>query len=407
MSDSILDVVPKGRVHAPPRREFVVQKNGQVRHAGSTHAEDRWVTTFRRRAEEHFYVFAKSVMNRPYLTKELHLPICEFIQRVPPRRKLIEVFRGGGKTSLVGHCLPLHMHIQRKAANCYFPNESGREQRGLLIGETLARASDSLRVIRSACEENELLRALWPDCFWPTMKQARKWNDIEVILPRDHEWPDPTFRAIGCGQAITGAHPSYFVKDDLTTIEAANSQVTMQAAIDWHIASRAMLARPTDLEFTICTRWALWDLPAWIEEHDPSVEVFKRALVEEDDAGVEHITYPRFTASDGVAYGYVWEGEEKSVEYLKKDNGVLYPLLYLNKADDPSLVEFQASQLREYRIVDGAIEFDEDERDVALAELKAQAKEHFPRATYVGQQLTPTVMQEIFSRRHEHIRLVT
>lgn len=396
---------------APPREEFVVQPNGQVRQAGATQPEDNFVSRFRKAAQGDLYIFVKSVLGRAYLTPEIHLPLCRFLQTTPPRRKMAEIFRGGAKTSIVSHGLPLHVHIQDRETNCYFPGEDGRSQRGLLIGETLAREQDAMMVISSACETNQLLRAFWPEHFWENpRKQSKKWNSSEILLPRsraDEEWPDPTFRAIGCGQAIVGAHPSYFIKDDLVTEAAANSPLIMQTAIDWHIQSRAMLARVTDLEFIIGTRWAIYDLYSFIEEHDPSMEIFKRALVEEDTEGKEYITYPRFTAADGMEYGYVWAGDEKSIEYLKKDNGPLYPLLYLNKADDPTLVDFSADQLRHYTLTAGNLHFDEDDRDIRLAELKSMAKQNFPRATFQGQKLTPTVMQEMFARRNEHIRLVS
>ena len=96
------------------------------------------------------------------------------------------------------------------------------------------------------------------------------------------------------------------------------------------------------------TRWAVYDLYEFIEQEDPSVEVYKRAGVE-----------------DGVS---IWP-EMFSLETharLRKEFGTLYPLLYLNSATDPALTDFDLEQIRVFRVEGDKIAFDETEQDLLL-----------------------------------------
>lgn len=332
--------------------EVVVDKaTGLARQAGAAQAEGPWVDGLRRRAESSLYVFAKGILGREYLTVGLHKPVCAWLQQRPPDRKLLLLPREHCKTTLVAHALPLHILIQPQESNLYFPGAAGEDQRVVLAGETDTRATDALRVIKATTENNDVLRAFWPHRVWDKpSQQALKWNDKEIILPRKSEWPDPSIRCIGVGGAVTGSHPSVLIKDDLVTLEAANSPTVMQTAITWHIASRALINAPGCLEYTIGTRWAVNDLYEYIQTNDPSVEHMTRAVVEN---GVP--IYPQMFSLEKVGQ-------------LHREFGVLFPLLYMNSAADPSLVDFDMSMIRDFEIRNGMICFQEDERDLAIAE---------------------------------------
>ena len=253
-----------GEAFAPPPKEFITSTPGatspKVRQAGADPHHQTWVKAFREKAERHLYVFTKSVLGRLYLTQRLHLPLCQFLQDITATRKMALVPRECGKTTIVSHALPLHIIIQPRASNIYFPGEHGYDQRIIIASKAARLACDSLRIIQSASESNQLLKTLWPERFWDDRKQARAqskaWSNNELILPRDqsNEWPDPTFRAVGVGAAITGSHPSVLIKDDLINEEDHSSPVIMQTAIQWHTVSRALINRPGTLEFIIGTR---------------------------------------------------------------------------------------------------------------------------------------------------------
>jgi hypothetical protein len=359
--------------------EIVVDRaTGQARQAGATEAEGAWIEGVKRRAEASLYVFAKAILGRDYLTKSLHRPVCEWLQARPPDRKLLLLPREHCKTTIVAHALPLHILIQPRDHNVYFPGMAGEDQRVVLAGETDQRTTDALRVIKAATETNEVLRALWPHRVWDRpSQQALKWNDKEIILPRKAEWPDPSIRCIGVGGAVTGSHPSVLIKDDLVTLEAANSPTVMQTAITWHIASRALINAPGCLEYTIGTRWAVNDLYEYIQRNDPSVESITRAVVE-NGAPI----YPQMFSLEKVAQ-------------LQREFGVLFPLLYMNSAADPTLVDFDMTMLRDFEISGGLLRFQEDDRDLAIAE-----RQKLPAAAAAvpqGAGLGPRTWQSVYT----------
>lgn len=376
------------RDEAPAPTEIVVDRQtGQARMAGADQADGNWIRGVRRRAEANLYFFAKAILGREYLTRDLHRPICDWLQARPPDRKLLLLPREHCKTSIVGHALPLHILIQPPEANAYFPEQKGEDQRVTLVGETDTRSKDALRVIKAACEANELMRALWPHRMWDKpQQQAPKWNDNEIILPRKSEWPDPSIRAIGVGGAVTGSHPSVLIKDDLVTLEAANSPTVMQTAIQWHVASRALINAPGTLEFIIGTRWAVHDLYEYILTNDPSVESTTRAIVENGST-----IYPRmFRLTDAAET----PGDaRRSVAQLQREFGVLFPLLYMNSAADPELVDFDMAMLRTFSISGGRIQFREDERDLAIAERRNTPA---PTSAPAGAALSSTTWQSVY-----------
>jgi hypothetical protein len=340
------------------QREVVIDsRTGVPRQAGASQPMGKFIIRLKERCERDLYVFSKAIMGRDYLTKALHLPICDFLQEVPPFRKLLLLPRDHAKTSIVSHCLAPHIIIQQKDTNIYFPGWNGSEMRILLTGETEGMASRNLRVIQSVWEGNQLFRALWPEVCWEKPKsQAKKWNNYEMVVPREFSWPDSTVRAIGVGGAIAGARPTVLMKDDLISLEAANSEVVMQTAIEWHVTSRALMEEYEKdtgmeaLEFIIGTRWAVYDLYQYVIDNDPTVESIVRSIIEEN----KPIWPERF--------------DKPRVDQLQREFGSMFWLLYMNSAANPELTDFNIEQIRSYEIVNEQILFEGTEDDFLLEE---------------------------------------
>ena len=167
-----------------------------------------------------------------------------------------------------------------------------------------------------------------------------------MTCPRESTYPDPTVYAIGVGGAITGSRPNVIIKDDLISLEAANSDVVMRSAIEWHKVSRALLDEfeketgAESLEFIIGTKWAVFDLYTFVldgdEETPPdySVEVLIRKILEPDSNGDPRPIWPERFPPDRI-------------EQLRKEFGSMFFLLYMNEASDPNLVDFDIPQVRE------------------------------------------------------------
>lgn len=375
-----------------PTREVVVDKSGLPRQAGADLPEGEFIKRFRQHAERNLYVFSKGVMGRDYLTKGLHRPTSEWLQRTPPFRKLLLMPREHAKTSLVAHCLPIHILIQPIENNIYFPRQAGAEQRILLCGETETMASRNLRVVMHAFESNQLLRALWPSRVWPNPKRPEKtWNSLEIIIPRETAWPDASIRAIGVGGAITGARPTVLIKDDLISVEAANSEVVMQTAIDWHRASRALMeeySRDTGqeaLEYIIGTRWAVYDLYQHIIDEDPTVEILIRSIVEQGAP--------------------IWPEriDDAVIEQKKKEFGSMFWLLYMNSPANPDLVDFDIARIRPCNLEGSKLIFEETADDAIIEEkLKSNPQAvHLPQ----GAPLSRTLGMVLNKAKGQYLRL--
>lgn len=339
------------------RAELVIErKSGRVRQAGASQAEGAFVQGFKLQCERSLYAFLDGVMNYWFLEPILHKPVCDWLTTTPPYRKMLLMPRNHGKSTIVGRGIPIHALIQPQHGNIYFPGEPGTHLRLVMAGETEERAKEHMRVVKAALENNVLLRALWPHVCWDNpRKQAPRWSETAIIVPRDTEFPESTIVAIGVGGAITGYHPNMLIKDDLTTERAANEPPTMQKAIEWHLDSRALFEDPEkNIEFITGTRWAAYDLPGFIQENDKTVEVNKewRQVVNADGK----VIYP-------WKYGY-----PGAVEQLQKEHGVKFSLLYMNEVSGEGLTDFLLSDLREYELRGTTLHFDEDERDIMLGQ---------------------------------------
>lgn len=382
------------RAEPPPSNEIIIEtKTGRIRQAG---ADDHgpWMVEQRLRFERSLYAFTKGVLKRRLLSPHIHKWFCASLTaHTPPYRKMRLIPRGHLKSSIVSEAMPIHMHIQPADTNIYWPGEPGNELNIILAGEKKDLMGSHLRWIESQWETNPMLR-LWPNRCWDDpRRQSRKWNEDEMILPRDTDYADPSLRVIGVDGAITGAHCKVLIKDDLISLAAANSQTVMQNAIDWHIASRALLApyEENGLEYIIGTRWAVSDLYSYIQHHDPSVDSITRAIVE-----------------NGVS---IWPEQfpPHVIEQLRRDHGVRFHLFYMNNASNADLVDFPREDLRWYDLREGKeIQFEEDGRDVALASRQqTPTKDTSTSQRYRGQRFSPDTQREVFSGRAEYFRLKT
>jgi hypothetical protein len=374
-------------------RELIVDKNNVARQAGSDLQEGAWVKEFRIAAEGNLFLFCKGVLNRHFLTDALHRPVCEFLQQVPPFRKLVLMPREHAKTAIVSGGLPLHIIIQPAATNIYFPGLEGSECRIMLAGENMRMAKKNLRVLEEIHSGNKLFRALWPHRVWDQpRRQSKVWNQDALIFPRENEWPDPTIWAIGVDGAVTGARPNVQIKDDLVSVEAANSDVVMDSAIEWHKVSRALMdtyeteTGLQSLEFIIGTRWAVFDLYSYIIDNDPSVEVISDQFHQIIRNG--KILWPE-------------KHTEESIENLRREYGAMFYLLYMNSAADPELVDFNLDLVREFKLVNGQIVFDEDDRDTRLEDVSKSRNSREKRAPSVkrGEILTPELLRGMVARK--------
>jgi len=366
--------------------EFVITKGGEVRQAGAT-IPGSFVEEFRAKAEADLFVFGKGILGLDRLTQSLHLPACRFLSRFPPYRKLLLMPRDHLKTSMC-RALVLHILLQNADSNPYFPGMEGCNTRILLANETATNAQHQLRWIMIQLEANELLRAFWPHRVWDNARrESKKWNGEEIMIPRNKEYPEASIETIGVGGAVTGRHYDVLLKDDLVTLEAANSPTLMYNAIEWHKTSRALMDDPDkSLEIIIGTRWAVHDLYSYIERNDPTVEVICRKAVE----GGEPIFPEMFSLV--------------TLQRLKDELGSLFSLLYMNSAADPELTDFDMNLIRRFSIENGLLRFDENTLDAVLEERASNSPDvnAIPPPKF-GKVVKTGEIFDLFKARKEHL----
>lgn len=369
------------------RRELIADSRGRLHQAGTVDPGGEAVDVVRRSCEQSLYSFITMILGRDYLSDVLHRPICNWLAKSPPYRKLLLLPRRHAKTSIVSHGLPLHINIQ-PIGGPYIPWKAGSEIRLLLAGETELNASNNLGVIKHVHENNELFRGLWPQLVWPNpARDSGKWNATAAICPRQENYPDPTFRAIGVGGAITGARHDIHIKDDIISEEASNSEVVMHAARRWHMNTRALFDDPDkSLEFLVGTRWAVSDVYSDIMINDPSVSTVIRSIVENG-----RTIYPEAFSMD-------------TVERLRSEFGIMFHLLYMNSVSNPDLVDFTDEMLRFFGVTDGEVEYADDIRDGPIDQASASATVPFFEIMR-GERLTAEVQEQLGSVRDEYIRV--
>ncbi|GAF67648.1 unnamed protein product, partial [marine sediment metagenome] len=89
-------------------------------------------------------------MQNDWLTEEVHLPLCNFLQVPYPKKKLVELPRSFLKTTIASEYYPIWRSINNPSI------------RVLITQNTFDNAAKRVYGIRSIFEKHELFRALYP-----------------------------------------------------------------------------------------------------------------------------------------------------------------------------------------------------------------------------------------------------
>ena len=138
-SDAQLDGIDELDIQS----EFIADRRGRLRQAGTLGEYHGFIDFWRQWCEGSLFVFSYVILGRDYLTRSLHFPVCNWLQKNPSYRKMLLLPRRHAKTSIVSHALPLHILIQPEGG-LYMPQKPGCDMRILLAGETMLRATDNM-----------------------------------------------------------------------------------------------------------------------------------------------------------------------------------------------------------------------------------------------------------------------
>lgn len=269
------------------------------------------------------YFFAKAVLKYDWINKDIHGPLCTFLQDESSKRKLIELPRGWLKSTLCSISFPIWLSIRN-------PNI-----RILLTQNSATNAQKKLSVIGKQWEGNELLRLLFPELL-PGVNAT--WTADAKCLNRTAAHAEGTYEAAGTSTRVVSRHYDVIIEDDTVAPDfdelggesLAPTHDEVLKAIGWHKTNvLPLMNNPSkDLSLVVGTRWYVNDLIAWVKENEPSYKIMSRAVRENaegkpDPAG--RVTYPeRF--------------DENTLMQLEQALGVyMYSCLYMNtpvRSDD-------------------------------------------------------------------------
>lgn len=177
--------------------------------------DEKW-KHYRKKALNDLYWFADVVLGygeKVPMRPRTHLLLCRFIEKRTTSKALdtahyrkIEMPRETGKSTLVRAYA-----MQRICQN--------HDVAILLVNEKELLAKDFLSEIKWQFENNELLRALFPNLV-PADLNDTTWSATRIVVNRSTGRPDPTVDTAGVGAALAGKHPDLIICDDMISREA-------------------------------------------------------------------------------------------------------------------------------------------------------------------------------------------
>jgi len=310
------------------------------------------LTYLRKWAKSDLFFLSNTVLENELLSPKLHKHYCMWKQKTRKHRHRIELLpRGHYKTTLnnaeaIQIALPNDDGVVKE-----YPWTLGPNVKILLSHETEKGASRALFEIAEAFLSKEMMLALFPECI-PTRRQQRI-NTLELELPRQEHWKEPTFDVIGAGGAAQGRHYHKLKLDDLIGEKARESLTIMSNIVDWFDNIKSLLTRPRlDGWDLVGTRWSMFDVYAHALEMygvDKEASVLNAVNLEKEhfEAGVL-VAYIRSAIEDGK----IIFPEENSMEdyMILMKNRKVWAAQYVNNPLDSSLTEFDAQWLKFYNV---------------------------------------------------------
>jgi predicted phage terminase large subunit-like protein len=218
--------------------------------------------------------------------------------------------------------------------------------RVLIAQNTMTNAKKKVGAIKNIFENNELLRALFPEIL-PT--GSNPWSSECLMLRRKLSSPEGTFEPAGTGTAVTSRHYDIIIEDDtvapdfdaMTGEIQQPTQLEIEKAIGFHKLCHPLLIHPTKSQIVIIgTRWAPEDLIGWIIEHSPGYKIMTRAALEKNG----------LPADESQGGQPVWDRFDwDTIKELKASVGLfMFHMLYLNIATSAINQIFKRSQVSYY-----------------------------------------------------------
>jgi hypothetical protein len=300
----------------------------------------------KKRAEKELWFFSRWILGNDLLGKgRFHRDeVCPFLTNYSTSRsKLLMLPMTHLKTTVASRSIPLHLIVQPAASNIYFPGMKGVNSRTLLASENELKSKENLSYVRAHLESNELLWWCWPEVVWENPKDAKRWSDAQLEVPRNAIWAEATVGAVGIKSGFIGKYFDLIIADDIAAQEASLSPPTMERARKWRRAARTRFydkSKGTGIFIGIGTHWPS-DNDIYVEwKSEPTVEVMIRSIIEMDEVTKrERPLWP----------------EQNSMENIEKlrlsTDPQEWTCWYMNKPSNRGYTALNWDDLRSYEVV--------------------------------------------------------
>lgn len=318
---------------------------------------DEFRATLRVNGIKSLYYFSTAVLRWTKLQPNPHLPLCNFIQTVPGRRKVVLIPRDCYKSTVGSKTLPLWILIQPEF--CGLP---GREHRISLQSHSSENSKKQIKSIRQQVERNQILRWLYPEII-PDLAQTT-WTDSNLLFPRDGMYGEDTIEAAGVDTALVSRHYTLQIADDLEDKKSYEQPSVREKVKTFYKASEALFVDEQEAyHLLIGTRWGHDDLYNDILENESETYEFlcrplkwtredlTADLHEAKDSGkppIWNMDPDEFAPEPGKTYFFFPQvfPEDSCRRIAAKQGQFMFSMLYLNNPKDPAMAEFHAENDR-------------------------------------------------------------
>jgi len=229
------------------------------------------VAFLRKLCDSSFYHFVKIIGGSVPeaggdIIKEIHKPLCDFVQNPLNKRIGIAMPRAWRKSTVFTKWFPIWCYLQDP------------EVRQLIAAENERIATGFMDWIQKQLLHNELLRKVYHDRLEKVdtaWTRQNRWSSTAMDLPRKGIYSEPSIQAIGVGGAAQSGHYDIIHIDDLVGKAAMESPSVLESVLRWFDNVEELLVNPdwTDAEGSrikiVGTHWGVGDFFCYVQEKYP------------------------------------------------------------------------------------------------------------------------------------------
>jgi hypothetical protein len=328
----------------------------------------------------------------PYdlINDTLHVGMCNYRQTLlePGCRGAMYLPRGHNKSSIVTECGSAWEMTRDPSIRIRITNA---------IAE---KAQDFLKSVKSIFEENDYVKALWPQLV-PT-GDWDGWNNTILTFPkavRGKKYREGNLEYGGVGGASEGHHYDLHIVDDMIGLNALNANrggnAVMLQTENWFWASEKPLlsSMKTGRVIVVGTRYANDDVYASILKQAHSAEGYPMLGFEPNPEGKWRVYYRKAEEDGEVVYPeqYTKEGFEE----LRKTDYWTYVTQYLNEPSSSGLAELVA-----YEALPATLDYDNGSMEWTLFINQGEKELMYPfSACYLSQAGDPAATEKYVSAK--------